>query len=71
MGKLKLSVTFLSCRAAVATRSRTWLRKCAGRPTTYRPEEVHAALVDAQDQLRRQQADGVLNALDVEEYAVA
>jgi hypothetical protein len=26
-------------------------------------EEVHAALVDAQDQLGRQKADGVLNAL--------
>lgn len=29
----------------------------------HRAEEVHAALVDAQDQLGRQQADGVLNAL--------
>ena len=35
------------------------------------PEEVHAALVDAQNELRRQQPNGVLNALDREEDAVA
>ena len=34
-------------------------------------EEVHAALVDAQDQLGRQQADGVLYPLDREEGRVA
>ena len=35
------------------------------------PEEVHASLVDAQDQLGRQQPDGVLYALHCEEDRVA
>lgn len=35
------------------------------------PEEVHASLVDAQDQLGRQQPDGVLYPLHSEEDGVA
>lgn len=37
----------------------------------HRAEEVYSALVDAQDELSWQQADGVLNALDWEEDGVA
>ena len=36
----------------------------------HRPEEVHPPLVDAQDELGRQQADGVLNAPHREEDGV-
>ena len=34
-------------------------------------EKVHAALVDAQDDYRRKQVDGVLDAADLEEETVA
>ena len=37
----------------------------------HRPEEVHATLIDAQDQLGGQQPNGVLDALDCEEDRVA